>query len=726
VIARWRHSLAVALALFALQLPAHAEPDPRVEALVAAMTLEEKIGQLTLLSAGSPDWRDHIRAGRVGAVMNFGMPEEIASVQRLAAQSRLKIPPIIGLDIVHGYRTLFPIPLAEAATFDPELAFLSAEWSAREAVLAGVDWTFGPMADVSRDVRWGRIVEGAGEDAFMASVFTGERVRGYHAGGLATTTKHFVGYGAAVGGRDYDAAYIPPAEMRDTYLPPFKAAIEAGTESIMIAYTDLDGLPVAADPELLKGVLREELGFDGLVLSDYNVAGELLNHGVAGDPAEAVRKAFLSGVEMEMQGLLYGEHLDDEVAAGRVPIEAVDEAVRRVLTMKSRLGLLDRPPPETVPSGAIDPLPEARRIARRVATESMVLLHIRDATLPISPETRRIALIGPLADSRRDINGPHEARAVEADTVTFVDGLRNRAASAGMELTYVPGCQDLYCSEPLMTEVKAAAAAADLVIAVLGEPRDLTGEGASRAYLRLPGRQYEMLLELAAVGKPVVLVLMGGRPLEVGGLLDKIPAILMAWYPGTEGGPALASLLFGDESPSGKLPHTWPRTVGQAPIHYDRLATGRPTQDWNRFTLKYIDESITPQYPFGYGLSYAEFSYSDLQVLTPEVSRLGDVKVRVTVTNGSARPAKEVVQLYVRDPVASRSRPVRQLKAFRKLQFQPGERRVVELTVPAHALGFHLPDGSYVVEPGAFQVWVGGSSAAELEGSFAVVDAAPR
>jgi beta-glucosidase len=709
--------------LLALAAPAARgeERDDQVEALLARMTLEEKIGQLTLLSAGGDFDPELVRQGRVGAVMNFGMPEEIAAINELASQSRLKIPLLVGLDVVHGYRTLFPIPLAEAATFDPDLGHAAAEWSGREAALAGVDWTFGPMADLSRDVRWGRIVEGAGEDVHLLSAFTAARVRGYHAGGLGTTVKHFVGYGAAVGGRDYDAAYIPPAEMRDIYLPPFKAAIDAGTESVMIAYTDLDGLPVAADPDLLKGVLRGELGFEGVVLSDYNVAGELINHGVAADAAEAVRKAFLSGVDMEMQGGLFNKHLADEVRAGRVPLDEVDASVRRVLQMKFDLGLFDQPR-QVFTTGEVPPLPEARLVARRIATESMVLLHHRDNVLPIAPATRRIALIGPLAESRRDLNGPHEARAVEADTITYVEGLEVRAAQAGAELTYVRGCADLYCAEPQMEEVLGAADAADLVVAVLGEPRDLTGEGASRAYLRLPGRQYEMLLQLAASGKPVILVLLGGRPLEVGGLLDKIPAILMTWYPGTEAGPALAAILFGDEAPSGKLPHSWPRTVGQAPIHYDRLATGRPTQDWNRFTLKYIDEDIRPQFPFGWGLSTTEFAYSGLTVVTPEIRLDEAVKLRVTIENVGSRAGKEVVQVYVRDPVASRSRPVRQLKAFRKVALAPGESRVVEFAIPARNLGFHQPNGDYVVEPGGVQVWAGGSAAAELGAAFTLID----
>lgn len=716
-------------ALIATALPpagAHAgadDVDARVEALLKQMTIEEKVGQLTLLSAGGEWDPEAVRQGRVGAVMNFGMPDEIAALRKLENESRLKIPLFIGLDVVHGYQTMFPIPLAEAATFDPGLAYLESEWSAREAVSAGVDWTFGPMADLSRDVRWGRIVEGAGEDVFMLSRFTEARVRGFHAGGLATTTKHFAGYGAGVGGRDYDAASIGPAEMLDSYVPPFAAAIRAGTESIMIAYTDIDGLPVAASPEMLQGLLREKLGFEGFVLSDYNVAYELINHGVAADEPDAVRKAFLAGVDMEMYGGLYNKYLPGEVAAGRVPLAAVDAAVRRVLKAKFQFGLFDGRKPQAVTDGPIDPLPEARRIARRIAEESMVLLQNRGAVLPIRPSVKSIAVVGPLATSRRDLNGPHEARSVEGDTITFVDGLQRRARAAGVSVRYAPGCGDLYCADlGRLAEAEQAAREADLIVAVLGEPRDLTGEGGSRAYLKLPGRQYELLDRLAATGKPVVLVLLGGRPLEIGPLLEKIPAILMAWYPGTEGGPALAALLFGDASPSGKLPHSWPRTIGQVPIYYDRLATGRPTEAWNRFTLKYVDEDISPQFPFGFGLSYTDFAYSSLKVLNPTAKMGEDVSVEVTVANTGARAGKDVVQLYVRDRVASRSRPVRQLKAFRKIELAPGESRTEAFRIPVQDLGFHRPDGSYVVEPGTFQLWAGGSSAADLGTTFELTE----
>mgnify|MGYP001258151860 FL=1 len=697
--------------------------DRRVQALLDRMTLEEKIGQLTLVLNGQPFPPDLLRQGRIGAMMNFGDAEEIAAAHALARQSRLGIPLLVGLDVVHGYRTLFPVPLAEAAAFDPDLSRLASEWAAREAAAAGIHWTFGPMADLARDVRWGRIVEGAGEDPYLASVITAARVEGFRAGGLATAAKHFAGYGFSEGGRDYDAVPIGPAEFRDVVLPPFRAAIRAGTESIMSAFTALDGVPATADPWLLTRLLRRELGFDGFVVSDFAGVQELLAHGVAADGAEAARKAILAGVDMEMIGGLYGAHLPDEVAAGRVPLSVIDEAAGRVLRAKVRLGLFERPDPDAETAERAALTPEARLAARQVARESLVLLRNRDAVLPIPPTARRIAVIGPLAKSARDQLGPHEAKGRIEEAATILDGITRRARSAGAVVAYAPGC-DLHCAgaDGFPAAIDAARAS-DMVIAVLGEPRDLTGEGASRAHLRLPGRQYELLDALVATGRKVALVLIAGRPLELREAAETVPAILMAWYPGTEGGPAIADVLFGDAGPGGRLPHSWPRTVGQVPLHYDARPSGRPTRTDNRFTLNYIDEDIRPLFPFGWGLDYTGFAYSDLEIVTPRVRASEAVEIRVTVTNTGARAGKEVAQLYVRDPVASRSRPLRQLKAFRKIVLAPGEARTVAFRVPARELGFHLPDGSYLVEPGRFQVWAGGSALADLGGSFEVTEA---
>ena len=600
-----------ALALLAagfLSASASEDVDARVNRLLSRMTLEEKVGQLNLISHGPPlRWED-IQEGRSGALLNFNNAQDVARAQALARKSRLQIPPLFGLDIVHGFRTQFPVPLGEAAAFNPRLSRLASEWAAREASYVGVNWTFAPMADLSRDSRWGRIVEGFGEDPYLGSVLTGARVEGFRAGGLATATKHFAGYGAPQGGRDYDTTYIPPAEMYDTYLPPFRAALEAGSVSFMAAFNALNGMPSAANPWLLTDVLRGQWGFDGFVTSDWASIHELLGHGIAADGAEAARKALLAGVDMDMMGQLYIRHIPSEVRAGRVPEAVVDEAVRRVLRTKVRMGLFDKPDIDASRVDAIFPTPESRRAAREVARETLVLLQNRGNVLPIAPHTRSIAVIGPLADAPRDQIGPHGARGHAEDSVSVLKGIRDRAQIAGMEVRYAAGC-DLMCRKTdQVPAALEAAQGADLVVAVFGEPQELSGEAASRARLTLNGNQAEILKALAATGKPVALVIIGGRPLELGDLAEKLPAIVMAWYPGTEAGPAIADVLFGDENPSGKLPLSWPRTIGQLPLYYNRLPTGRPTLPDNRFTVNYVDEDISPLYPFGWGLSYSQFA----------------------------------------------------------------------------------------------------------------------
>jgi beta-glucosidase len=702
------------------------EIERRVDELLSRMTLEEKVGQLNLVSNDPTFVMEEIRAGRVGAGINFNNAQDIAAAQASARQSRLGIPLIFGLDILHGFRTMFPMPLAEAATFNPALARKAAEWSAREASYVGIQWTYAPMADLSRDPRWGRIIEGSGEDPFLGRIFAAARVEGLHAGGLAAGVKHFAGYGAATGGRDYDSTAVPPTELRDMVLPPFRAAIEAGSETVMSAFNALNGLPATANPWLLTEILRREWGFDGFVVSDWAAIPELVGHGIAADGADAARKAFLAGVDMDLAGHAYDRHLAAEVRAGRVPEAAVDESVRRVLRVKFRLGLFERPAIDPKRVDAIFPTPESRQAAREVAREAMVLLQNRNDALPFGPGVRSIAVIGALADSPKDQLGPHAARGHREDTVTILEGLKRRAGTAGVAVTYAQGC-DLGCRASDGFEAALAAArSADAVVAVMGEPEALSGEAASRAHLELSGRQAELLDGLASTGKPVVLVLVAGRPLALGSAVDKAQAILMAWYLGNEGGPAVAETLFGDVNPSGKLPVSWPRSAGQIPVHYNRLPTGRPTLPDNRFTLGYVDERMDPLFPFGWGLGYTRFRFSDLEVAPPRLKASDTVEVRVTVTNEGSRAGQDVAQLYVRDVVASRSRPVRELKAFEKVALAPGESRVVTLRVPASELGFHLEDGTYVVEPGRFRVWVGASSLADLGGELEITEGLRR
>ena len=714
-----------ALAVSSLPLEGASAQDAverRVDELLGRMTLEEKIGQLNLVSHGPPlRWED-ISEGKAGAVLNFNNAEDIARAQALVQQSRLKIPLLFGLDVLHGFRTQFPLPLGEAAAFSPRLSSLAAEWGAKEASYVGVNWTFAPMADLSRDSRWGRIVEGFGEDPYLGSVLTAARVEGFRKGGLAASTKHFAGYGAPQGGRDYDTTYIPRAEMYDTYLPPFRAAADAGSASFMAAFNALNGEPSTANAWLLTDVLRKQWGFDGFVTSDWVGIGELINHGVAADGAEAARKAILAGVDMDMMGQLYIEHLPDEVRAGRVPESVVDESVRRILRTKVRLGLFDRPPIDPARTDADFPSKEARQAAREVARETLVLLQNEGDVLPVKSGTRAIAVIGPLADAPQDQMGPHAARGHKEDSVTILEGIRRRAQSAGIAVSHAPAC-DLMCRtmEQLPAAIEAAKNA-DLVIAVFGEPQELSGEAASRAHLELSGKQVEVLEALAETGKPIALVIMGGRPQVLGPVAERIPSILMAWYPGTEGGNAVADVLFGDFSPSGKLPLTWPRATGQLPMYYNRLPSSRPTIPDNRFTLQYIDEAITPLYPFGWGLSYTQFAYSDATIAQQKLDAGATLDVSVNVTNKGSRAGQEVVQLYTRDPVASRSRPLRELKAFEKISLEPGETKRVTLRVPVESLGFHLDDGTYVVEAGKIQVFVGGNSLAESIGDAEIVN----
>ncbi|TDR94648.1 glycoside hydrolase family 3 N-terminal domain-containing protein [Enterovirga rhinocerotis] len=696
--------------------------DPRVEARVDAilsrMTLEEKIGQLDLVPNGPDLDPADIRAGRIGAVSGFNTSRSIAAVQEAARSSRHGVPLLVGLDVVHGFRTIFPLGLAEAASFEPALGREAAEIAAREAAAVGINWTFAPMADLTRDVRWGRGIEGFGEDVLLGRLFTRARVEGYRAGGLGVSLKHFAGYGAAVGGRDYDAAEISRPTLHDHYLPPFQAGIEAGAESVMSAFHTLNGMPATASRPLLTDTLRGRFGFRGFVVSDWQAIPQLMQHGIAADEAEAARKAIEAGTDMDMAGGLYRAHLAPLVKSGRLPEPVVTEAARRVLRAKVAMGLLDRPAPASLSDEVPAPSAAARAAARRITADTLVLLR-NEGQLPIGTSPiRKLAVIGGMAASGQALIGPHGALARWEDSVTVLDALGERGKRAGIEVAFAAGCE-VECTDGAgFDAAEAEARGSDLVVAVLGEPEEITGEGGSRAHLTLPGRQAELLRRLVETGKPVVVVLLAARPIDLGPLHDRLAGLLMAWFPGTEGGHAVADILFGDTGPSAKLPVSWPRTVGQAPLYYDRLPTGRPFEPGNRYTLRYADEELTPLYPFGFGLTYARFSLSPISVETPKVARAGELVVKVGIENVGTLAGREVVQLYLRQPVASLSRPVRQLKAFEKVTLKPGESRVVTLRVPAADLGFHREDGTYVVEPGRFEIFAGTSSDAALSARF--------
>lgn len=694
----------------------------RIGGLLAAMTLEEKVGQLDFKSRADPPTGqiDLVRAGRVGAMLNVIDPHEVAAFQTAARQSRLGIPLLLGLDAVNVFRIAFASPLAWAATWEPMLAARAAEMVARETAAVGINWTFAPMVDLSRDPRWGRVIEGAGEDPVLAAAMARARVEGYRRGGLATAVKHFVGYGAAEAGRDYNGARIPMSELYDRYLPPFEAAIAAGSETVMAAFNTVNGVPVSSSRELLSDLLRRRLGFDGLVTSDYNAIGELINHGVAADPGEAALKALAAGIDLDMEGGVYESRLADLVRSGRVEMAALDAAVARVLRVKLRMGLFDKVGTQP-PSAPLEA--EVRSVARAVAQRSLVLLKNDGDVLPIASGVRRVALIGASALGDYDLSWWGPARLTRPATETLKAALE-RVLRPGQTLTYAPAFSDA-CGRAFADKQAAiaTAAAADLVVLAVAEDCETWGEGASRTQLGLSGVQQEMLAALAATGRPVVLLVDTGRPLVLGEAARHAAAILVSWQGGTEGRTAIAETLVGDAAPSAKLPMGFPRAVGQLPMSYDELPTSRPPGR-DRFTSRYLDEEAGPLFPFGHGLSYTRFAFSDLRA-TPEAAASGGrVTVTVRVANVGARSGEEVVQVYVRQLVASRSRPVRQLKAFAKVRLRPGEARDVSFEIAARDLGFHDDEGRRHVEPGPYQLWAGGSAAASLSARFALTGAA--
>ena len=708
--------------------------DRKVEALLARMTLEEKLGQLNQLSVdGQPtaEQLDLVRKGLVGSFLNLTGAAATHDAQHVAVtESRLHIPLIFGHDVIHGYRTIFPIPLGEAASWDPEAVEAAARVAAREAAAAGVHWTFAPMVDIARDPRWGRITEGAGEDPYLGSAMAAAQVRGFQGtdlrapDALLATVKHFAAYGGAEGGRDYNTVDLSERTLREVYLPPYRAAVDAGVGSVMTSFNEIGGIPSTASHWLMTTVLRREWGFRGFVVSDWTAIAELLNHGVAGTRAEAGKLALEAGVDMDMVSRIYVDDLPAEVRAGRIPMGVVNEAVRRVLRAKAALGLFDDPYHGATPDRerAVLLAPEHRQLALRVAEESIVLLKNDGPLLPLGDRAHTIAVIGPLADDKVAALGSWVGRGDPRDATTPLEGIRARAGGGGVNVLYAKGCDISDTATAGFADAVTAAKQADVAVLVLGEAAEMSGEAASRAKLDLPGVQPRLLEAIHATGTPVVLVVMSGRPLTIAWAAERVPAIVESWFPGVETGPALAAVLFGDVSPSGKLPVTFPRAVGQIPLYYNHKNTGRPTGP-DKYTSKYIDLPVTPLFPFGHGLSYTTFSYSDLRLSPPRISPAGTLRASVTLTNTGAREGAEVVQLYVHDEVASVTRPVRQLAGFRRVSLKPGEARTVEFLLTAKELGLYNRDIRFVVEPGTFRVFVGGSSVGGLEAEFEVTGA---
>lgn len=712
------------------QQPANVEQ--RVNALLSQMTLEEKLGQLQQLDGeANGNFRSEhlelIRKGLLGSTLNVRGAQRTNQVQRVAmTESRLKIPVLFGFDVIHGYRTIFPIPLAEASSWDSALAERSAAVAAQEANNVGLRWTFAPMVDIARDPRWGRITEGAGEDPFLGAAFARARVRGFQgndygaADKVLACAKHWVAYGAAEGGRDYNTTDLSENALREIYFPPFKAAVDAGVGTLMSSFNAINGVPATANAFTLTKVLRQEWKFDGFVVSDYTSVKELINHGVAANEEEAAAAALNAGVDMEMVSRSYNAFGPQLLKQKKVSTATIDEAVRRILRIKFRLGLFDRPYTDEAREPNALLRPESIRLAREIAGRSMVLLKNERDTLPLNKSVGSIAVIGPMADDRRAPLGWWAGDGKEENTVTPLAGIRAKV-SAQTKVGYVKGCEVKDDSTAGFQEAVALAKQSDVAVVFVGETADMVGEAASRSSLDLPGRQLELVQAIQATGKPTVIVLVNGRPLSIGWIAGNVPAILESWMGGTESGNAIADILFGDVNPSAKLPVTFPRTVGQVPMYYNYMNTGRPPEAENRYTSKYLDVPWTPLYSFGYGLSYTKFKISDLQLSAPRIAAGGKLTASVQVENIGPRAGDEVVQLYVRDPVASMTRPVRELKGFQRVTLQPGEKRRIEFVLDREHLGFWNREMRYVVEPGEFRVMVGSNSAEVIEAKFEVV-----
>jgi beta-glucosidase len=686
--------------------------DRKVEDLLARMTLEEKLGQMSQTTFGRLDdqRKEEIRKGRWGSLFGGGTTAEKAEAQRLARESRLGIPLLFGADVIHGARTTFPIPLAQAATWDAGLVRQAARLAAREAAAEGLHWTFSPMVDIARDPRWGRIAEGFGEDPYLAGALGAAMVEGYQGGSLqaadslAACAKHYVGYGAAEAGRDYNTTWIPENLLRDVYLKPFLAAHTAGVATYMSAFNAINGVPASANEFTLRRVLRGEWNFDGFVVSDYTAIQELIPHGFAANGKDAALKGIRAGVDMEMVSTHYFENGKALVDGRQLPIKTIDDAVRAILRVKVRLGLFgERAQPSAAPPAGLPP--DALAHARSVAAQSLVLLK-NDGILPLPllKTTGKVAVIGWLADSPRDQLGTWAMGGTDG-LITPLAALRQAIGES--RVLWAPGLKSSSdTSRGGFAEALVAARGAETVVVFLGEEATLSGEASSRAYLDLPGLQQELFSEVAKSGKRIVAVILAGRPTTFHSIAARANAVLYAWHPGTMGGPAIIDVLTGNLGPSGRLPVTFPRTIGQVPIYYAQLPTGRPADPRNKFTSKYLDTDVTPEYPFGFGLTYSKIEYSNPRVSAPRMRPGGSLTFSADVTNKGDVEAAEVVQFYTRQLAASVARPVRQLRAYQRIVLKPGETRTVEFALASSDLAFYNARMQLVTEPGSFHAWI--------------------
>jgi beta-glucosidase len=735
----------------------------KIDALLHKMTLEEKVGQLVQYSAGQPtgpgtgrtDYNDMILKGEIGALFNITTARESNAFQHVAMEkSRLRIPLVFGLDLIHGFRTEFPIPLGLASTWDPEMVQRAARVAAREASATGIRWAFSPMVDIARDARWGRMAEGSGEDPYLGEAMARAYVFGYQGerlsdpDSIAACPKHFVGYGAAEGGRDYNSVEISEHTLREFYLPPFRAAVDAGAATIMTAFNSLNGVPASANPFIIKQILRQEWGFRGIVDSDWTSIAELIPHGIASDPASAARKAILAGVEMDMVSSFYHDNLVSLVRSGQVPESAVDEAVLHVLRVKFALGLFERPYADEQQEAGAMLQPESVALAREAAERSFVLLKNSPLAngsplLPLSSESNNVALIGPHADDAAVMLGSWTAQGRAEDVVTLRAALVQKLGAD--HVRYAKGSEIIKGSDEQLAEAVKTAEGSDTVILALGENGSaMTGEAASRAHLGLPGRQQRLLEAIVATGKPVTLVLFSGRPLTLPWAFEHVPAVLAAWFPGVQAGPALVRTLFGDSNPTGKLPVTWPRGVGQEPLYYNALNTGRPAghadltkPPWegsDKFVSRYIDEQNSPQFPFGYGLTYSNFSYGSTETSSAQLSANtlndglrnakhssnSDLTASADITNSGTRASEETVQLYIRLEGTSTAQPIRALKGFQHVKLAPGEMRRVTFPLGPDAFALWDDQNKYTVEPARVKIWISPDSAHGTEATLEI------
>lgn len=719
------------------------EIEAKVEDLLSRMTLAEKIGQLNQISPWDyNDLAGRVAAGQIGSILNVTDPVQVDKIQKVAVEeSRLGIPLLVARDVIHGYKTIFPIPLGQAATFDPELVEKGARIAAVESSADGIRWTFAPMIDISRDPRWGRIAESCGEDPYLTSVMGVAMINGFQGESLsdpssmAACAKHFVGYGAAEGGRDYNSTFIPERQLRNVYLPPFKAATDAGCATFMTSFNDNDGVPATANRHVLTDILRDEWKFDGMVVTDWCSATEMIAHGFARDPKDAAEKSINAGVDMDMVSESFIGNLDKSLAEGKVSMATIDNAVRNILRLKYRMGLFDNPYIATPQS--VKYAPEHLEAARKAAEESVILFENKDHTLPLSDKVRKVFVVGPLADAPYEQMGTWVFDGEKEHTVTPLQAIRQMYGDK-VEVIYQPVLSYSRDKDTAgIAKAVKAARKADVVIAFVGEESILSGEAHSLADVRLQGAQTELIKELGATGTPLVTVIMAGRPLVITDEVKASDAVLYAFHPGTMGGPAIADILFGKVSPSGRTPVTFPRMLGQVPVYYAHNNTGRPANQVEMLVDQipveagqtsvgcrsfYLDAGTSPLYPFGYGLSYTDFKYDNLRLSSNKLHADGTLDISVDVTNTGTSDAAEVVQLYVQDKVGSITRPVKELKGFRRVPLKAGETATVSFSLPIAELAFYGYDMNYGVEPGDFTLWVGPNSAEGLGAEFAVTE----